>query len=498
MSAPAQPTADLNHPRRILAVEDIAVHADTIRGVFAGVSEVVVAPTLREAIDRVTLDSTGFDLAVLDLGLPDSAGLDTVIRFRAAAPRLPVVVLTATDDDEMGQRALACGVQNYLVKDDAYPRFLRREAVYAMMRWRHEASLVQALAQAEDANRLKDRFVSLLAHDLRGPMGAIFNMLEVLLRHRQEPLAENVRLPLDYIVHEGRGLLKVIDDVLDLSRLQTGRIRPAPAFRDGRFVAEAVIGRMRLLAAEKQVQLENAVAEGTRLYVDPALFRQVLQNLIGNAIKFSRRGGAVRIETSGEGMVGIAVRDSGVGIAPDRLGRLFEIESKTSTPGTEGERGTGFGLPLSQKIMEAHGGRIRVKSELGKGSVFVAELPAVVPLVLAIDDERTVRDTLTLYLQSIGAEAVLVADGQEALDAIKRGPLPHLVLADIYMPNMDGFELLRVLKADTATRDIPVIVITSDDSIETRRRAINLGALDFTVKPLVLHDFMPRVRRVIG
>ncbi|MEO5338616.1 MAG: hybrid sensor histidine kinase/response regulator [Magnetospirillum sp. WYHS-4] len=396
-------------------------------------------------------------------------------------------------------QCVALGAQDYLVAEAGeLPPLAWHVAQVAALHWRRERELEKAREEAEEATRLKDRFVALVAHDLRGPLGAIIGLLQLMTIRQDIPLhpthAENLR----FIVDNGAILLDVIEDLLNVSKLQTGKITPAPRFLDGHYLVEIAANKVALLADQKGVAIRNRVPPGSRLFTDGTLFGQVLQNLLSNAIKFSHRGGEVDIFAPPEAPTTIAVRDQGVGIPAAIIPKLFVLEEKISTDGTAGEKGTGFGLPLSSRTMEALGGLLSVESAEGKGSTFFAALPGVEPRVLVVDDDPVFRRMLALNLRGIGIEPATAENGQEALDHVTEHGLPHLIITDVNMPKMDGLQLLRTLKRDARTERVPIIVVTADANLETRREVLGLEADDFTVKPLVVEDFIPRVRRFVG
>ena len=491
--------------RRILLIEDTASSAMLVRSIFQDdvhgeTAEVIHRATLADGIAYVADQANDpVDVVLLDLTLPDSDGLETLSRFRKAEQELPVVVLTGTDDEAVGTLAMKMGAQDFLIKDETYPRLLRRQTNYAVHRKRQERTLEEALTTAEDATRLKDKFVSLVAHDLRGPLGGIVGLAELVANASANDLGPEESQELaNEIWMSGKRLLNVVEDLLDISRLQQGKITPHPEFLDAHYVVSSAVQPLAQTAQGKEVTIVNQVAEGSRLYADPTLFGQVLQNLISNAIKFSENGGKIRVFTPPSQPTAVAVQDRGVGIPAEVIPKLFKLEEKVSTPGTAGERGTGFGMPFSHNIMEAHGGTLRVESQIGAGSTFFAELPVVKPRVMVVDDQSMARNILSMHLSTLDVEVSEAGDGREALAKLKGPQKPHLILLDIVMPEMDGFQLLEALQRDPATQSIPVIMVTGDDKIETREKALRMGAVDFTVKPVVVPDLIPRVRRVVG
>ena len=491
--------------KRILLIEDATSSALLVRSIFesgdpAESAEVIHRTSLSDGLAYVTDQANEpADVVLLDLTLPDSDGLETLSRFRKVEHELPVVVLTGTSDETVGTLAMKMGAQDFLIKDETYPRLLRRQTNYAVHRKRQERTLEEARSTAEEATKLKDKFVSLVAHDLRGPLGGIVGLAELLANAEENELGvEESKELAGEVWMSGKRLLNVVEDLLDISRLQQGKITPHPEFLDAHYVVGSAIQPLVHQAQGKELTIDNQVTEGSRVYADPTLFGQVLQNLISNAIKFSDSGAKIRVFTPPAQPTAVAVQDRGVGIPAEVVPKLFKLEEKVSTPGTAGERGTGFGMPFSHNIMEAHGGTLRVESQIGAGSTFFAELPVVKPRVMVVDDQSMARNILSMHLSTLGVEVTEAGDGREALSMLKGPEKPHLILLDIVMPEMDGFQLLEALQRDPATQSIPVIMVTGDDKIETREKALRMGAVDFTVKPVVVPDLIPRVRRVVG
>ncbi|MBI5816488.1 MAG: PAS domain S-box protein [Nitrospinae bacterium] len=359
-----------------------------------------------------------------------------------------------------------------------------------------EVALREAKEHAEEATKLKDKFVSLVAHDLKSPLTSIVGLLRLVNKDIGGSLPVKYKEMLWHISKSGERIIQIIDDLLNITRLSTGAIKPERRFVDGAALAEAAMESFKYIASEKGVGFVNNVTPGLRLYADPGLFEHVLQNLISNAIKFSSRGGAIEVfNPPGQGTA-VAVKDSGVGIGAEIIPALFKHDVKTSTVGTNGEKGTGLGLPYCGEIMDAHGGSITVESVIGEGSVFYVRLPEKRPLVMIVEDEKIVRKVYRRYLENIGAEVLEAANGKEALEMLEKIE-PNLIIMDIFMPVMSGFELLVRIRGEVKTKAIPVIVVTSDSNMETREKAFRLGADDFISKLMEPADFIPRVRRFI-
>ncbi|MBF0613071.1 MAG: hybrid sensor histidine kinase/response regulator [Magnetococcales bacterium] len=362
-----------------------------------------------------------------------------------------------------------------------------------------DEELKKAMERAQEATKMKDKFVSLVAHDLKSPLGAMLGLLELIDSDPNHPLAPEQREMLHFAMQSGEQMVKLIKNLLDISRLQSGKITLDPQFMDGQILVKDIITRIGHLADRKGITLVNNVAQYTRVRGDRHLLAEVVQNLLTNAIKFSHSGQVVRVESSYDSEndhILLHISDEGVGISQAEQEKLFRVEEKSSTMGTAGEKGTGFGLPFSQDIMLAHQGKLSVTSQPGKGSRFTMHLPQVKPRILLVDDLRTARLMFRSILSSLNVEVQEAGDGREALSTIEHFQ-PHLVISDIIMPEMDGFELLSHIKSKPATAGIHVIMVTTDESIETRELSFALGAEDFVTKPVILCDFMPRIRRLV-
>ena len=369
-----------------------------------------------------------------------------------------------------------------------------------------EKALRDAKEDAENATKLKDNFVSLVSHDLRSPLGGISSMLTLLKNKKSYNLDEEkesqiVRRAID----SAQGLLNLIDKLLDLSRLKTGKITVKKHFFSAYQSAELRLGNLSYNAEEKKITLRNEIPRTMRIFADESLFGEVLHNLVTNAIKFTNQGGVITVYAPDDRPTTIAVRDTGVGISPEALASIFSGESHSTTKGTAGEKGTGLGLQYCREIMAAHGGSLTAESEPDKGSVFHAKLPDVKAVVLLVDDTQAQREIMKDMLANYeGTDIMEAENGLEALE-IMRKSLPHLVVTDLSMPVMDGFRLIDEIRRNPLFRELPVIAVTSmsssggdDKEMDVRKRVFELGANDFVTKPFTRREFTPRVYRFLG
>jgi CheY-like chemotaxis protein len=300
-----------------------------------------------------------------------------------------------------------------------------------------------------------------------------------------------------HIHNSGEHLLALINDVLDLTKIEAGRIElQREPFDLAQALTESVEG-LRPLAERKQIAMTVDAPEGA-ISADRGRLRQMLYNLLSNAIKFTPEGGAIRVEAAwDDDDAHVAVVDSGVGIAQEDLERIFQEFSQVGDLKAR-EAGTGLGLALTRRLAEAHGGSVAVSSTPGEGSRFELLLPAsrvmlekpaevVLPeassalaTVLVIEDDPGAVRLLQAYLGGAGYEVMVATDGVRGI-AAATSVRPSAIILDVLLPGIDGWEVLRRLKADEATRDIPVIVATV---VDERNVAMSLGAVDYFLKPV--------------
>ncbi len=321
-----------------------------------------------------------------------------------------------------------------------------------------EDQALKAKEMAEEATRLKDRFVSLVAHDLRVPLttcSLTFQLLRDELKGTLQPRHEEL---FQTLANSSQNMLRMIDDLLLVGRLQSGELPLRRRFLGAASLRAAVLG-LEQLARQKQIALTVDLSGDLRVYADPDLLGEVLQNLVTNAIKFTHAGGTVQVLVPPEGGSTLAVRDSGIGIEERELADLQGAEVHTSSPGTAGEKGTGLGLRICQDILAAHGGKLVLDSRPGLGTTAHILLPAVRPRVLALGLTADDLGRLSAALTSMGAELETLPPAGMALEGV-RARHPHLLVAGSG-PAGEHLAFVATLKADTALGSVPLLLLAS-------------------------------------
>jgi signal transduction histidine kinase len=335
--------------------------------------------------------------------------------------------------------------------------------------------LLIAKELAEDATRLKDKFVALVAHDLKSPLSSIIGLTRIVQDDKVNQLVPKHKEILEHLFRSCIQMTQMIDELLNINRLQTGKMRPVRRFFNPRTAMQMTMDLLSPLAEEKGIVLVNNVSPSVRIFADPPLFDEVARNLVSNAIKFCRKGDRVEAFTPAGSPSTVALRDSGVGVDSYALAGIFKHEVKTTTLGTAGERGTGLGLPYCHEIMTAHGGFITVDTKQGEGSVFYAAFPNVKPRILIVDGDVTRRAVMRDALrESLNAE-VLETDGWADVSNVLDGKAAQVVVRGVSGDEQAMPGDKRPLAGIDAVADTPVIV-AGPDSEQVRSAAMMDGA----------------------
>jgi signal transduction histidine kinase/CheY-like chemotaxis protein len=406
------------------------------------------------------------------------------------------LTVATTSGDEIGELAVS----------------FNRMAQALRTRERDNERLVSALEQTNRslamASEHKSQFLANMSHELRTPLNAIIGFSEILLNEPESAVPPEVRHEFQGHIHEsGRHLLRLINDILDLSKVEAGRTVVEREPIDAAATVDGVLATVRPLASKKQITVTAEVDPGVGLLdADPAKLKQILYNLLSNAIKFTEDHGRVGVRvTRDDAHVSFVVSDTGIGIPYEEQARIFDEFYQIQQTAGKAYPGTGLGLTLAKKFVELHGGQIALNSEPGRGSTFTFTIPRAArpservadaarpsedgPLVLVVEDDDRTRELLRFSLMRGGYRVEEARNGDEAL-AKARELRPAIITLDILLPSRDGWDVLRELKDAAGTRDIPVVIVSI---VDEQQRGYSLGAADYILKPFSRDDLLRRL-----
>ena len=490
------------------------------------IEAVTDAFALYDADDRLIVSNRKYREMYSYLGLPIEKGISYEEIISAAVAKKMIVAAEGNADQWLTERLERhrnpTGPYEHLRADGQWLRINEQKTAdggivgvftditEAKARETELGEMVDRLAEARDmamrATRTKSQFLANMSHELRTPLNAVIGITEMLEEDAIADGDEHMIEPLQRISRAGKHLLKLINDILDLSKIEAGKMELHVERFDLASVIRDCVDMAGPLAAPNNNRIEVTLPDSLPPMVsDITRVRQVIFNLVSNACKFTENGTIgirVREET---GSVEIAVSDTGIGMTPEQLERLFSDFSQADSSTTRKYGGTGLGLAISQRFCRMMGGDVSVESTPGKGSVFRVRLPLEIPaglevdarpgapparipvrggrgrnVVLVVDDDPVARDILCNFLTSEGYEVATASGGEEGLVEARK-LRPALITLDVVMPGKDGWSLLQDLKADPELREIPVVMVSI---VDDKHKGFSLGVADYMTKPV--------------
>jgi signal transduction histidine kinase/CheY-like chemotaxis protein len=437
--------------------------------------------------ESVNIPLVYFDhvVGVLSLGATQAFTAPARNALSAIAPSLAVALANASANERVAEQSRRLAEQNELLEEQ-------------------RSRIARTAQELQRASALKDRFLASVSHELRTPMTVILGFTGALLRGGQGELNAQQKESLERVQRNARMLLGLINDVLDISKIEAGKMEITRQRVDVAALLTQVRNDFSQIANRKGLKLTTESAAGPEpVTSDPDRLTQIFANLVGNALKFTDKGSIlVRAEPRPEDRWALIVADTGIGIPEEEQETIFEEFRQGEPEEHRGRGGTGLGLAIVRKLVLALGGTISVESARGKGTRFTVLLPRDLPsepllqvslephvlpaardsqkTVLIVDDDEGVRELLAFELKPHGLKILQASDGKKGLE-MARAEKPDAILLDVLMPNLDGWQALRALKESPDTRSIPVVIVSV---VENRALAISLGAVEHLVKPV--------------
>ncbi len=504
VSAPGKPVSE------ILVVDDDPGCRNLLIRVFGAHGwQVIAAADGDEAIEKA--QGKNIDVVVLDLLMPKRSGLDTLSALRSIDPQIEVIMVTGDATVGSAIQSMKLGAYDYITKPLQIDNLIR-----IVDRALEKRRLSRKVDELNDICRFKSELLDNMGHELRTPMNAILGYTALHLDRVYGEITPKQEQSLKRVEAAGNNLLEVINSILDNSKLSAGRM---PVYLENfslKELSREILDMMEILAQAKGLKLEWNMAEDLRLRSDKTKVKQIMVNLITNAIKFTRMGGVfIEAKQAPEsGRVQIRVRDTGIGIKAEDIKLLFQEFRQLDVSSTREFGGTGLGLVISKKFAELLGGTIEVESVEGSGTVFTVALPlesakekdetATIfnmtssckpnKTLLAIDDDPEILNLLRDSLHGTGYGFAGALAGEEGI-ALARQIKPLAITLDVMMPRRDGWAVLQILKSDPELRSIPVIMVSL---LDNRSLGYALGVTDYLIKPFKRVELLEKLNTIEG
>jgi len=529
----------------ILIVDDTPANLDVLSETLSAVGyDVAIATTGERSLKQVQRRSP--DLILLDITMPDMDGFEVCKKLKAnpATRNIPVIFITALTDTENKIKGFELGAVDYITKPFQELEVLARVKTHLQLRRLTQNleqevalkvfSLEQAKQAAEAANKAKSLFLANMTHELRTPLNAVLGITEGLQDRVFGNINEEQMKALQTIESSGSHLLELINDILDVTKIESGQLELNCTPTAVAPLCQCSLAFIKQFAEKKHIQLKTKLPQNLpELLIDERRIRQVLINLLNNAVKFTPECGSVSLEveasplnqnaTDSQNFLRIAVIDNGIGIAPENLNKLFKPFVQIDSSLNRQYQGTGLGLSLVKRIVDYHSGQVGVTSEVGVGSCFTVDLPCKTailftpqleshsqaniepdqsqkkasPLILLVEDNEANISTVSSYLKAKGYGILVAKNGDEAI-AQAESKNPDLILMDISTPKKNGIETMQQIRRIPNLVDVPIVALSAVAMESDRELCLAAGANDYLSKPVKLKQLTLMIQKLLA
>jgi signal transduction histidine kinase len=525
-----------NEKKKIIAVDDNIENLTVLKNTLKDIYQMYTIPSAAKMFDMLTHIQP--DLILLDVEMPEMSGYEAIEKLKEDAKfkDIPVIFLTSRGDAKSEVYGLSMGAVDYIHKPFVTPLLLQRIKTYMsimeqQMEIKHLLDLKteevkmreKAEIEAENASRAKGDFLSHMSHEIRSPLNAVIGMINIA---NEETTVEGIKVYLEKAGNAANHVLGVINDILDMSKIEANKLELSDAEYDFGKMITSVVDVASIRAQEKNIQVVVNLDANIPQFVisDELRLSQVITNLMTNAIKFTPDNGKVTLTTQkleekdDEVSIRVEVTDTGIGISPEQKAKLFLPFNQADRTIAKQFGGTGLGLAISKRIVELMQGKIWFESELGKGTKFIftlkmkkgthaaaavgvqaAEAPKAYVIkasdlhlqgitILAAEDMDFNREVLSKYLEKTGVTIDYAENGKEAVEKFKMNYEKYsMIFMDINMPEMDGDEATKIIRAldMPKAKEIPIIAMTADVFKEDVEKCLSVGMNDHISKPIV-------------